>query len=76
MEIDKKILAVTLSCHKNFDCLNNNQQGCCKVESCINQKVYFVENDTRSLCNYKMSFGDSFICTCPTRKEIFKLYKQ
>lgn len=76
MEIDKKIVDDTMSCHRNFGCLSNSNHVYCKVESCINQKVHFVEPVEKTLCNYKINFGESFICTCPTRKEIFKLYKQ
>jgi hypothetical protein len=76
MEIDKRIVAGTFNCLNNFDCLNNDKHVYCKVESCINHKIHFIENIDKSLCNYKMSFGDSFICTCPTRKEIFNQYRQ
>ncbi len=76
MEIDKKIVAGTFNCHKNFDCLNSGNHVYCKVECCINKKVHFIKIVDKSFCYYKMSFGDSFICTCPTRKEIFKMYLQ
>jgi len=76
MEIDKKIIANTLDCHKNFDCLNTEKHVLCEVENCINEKVYFIKYLGKSLCRYKMSFGDSSLCNCPTRKEIFNKYGQ
>lgn len=75
MEIDKKIISVTRNCPENFDCLNSDRHVYCKVENCINQNVLFVKYTGKSFCNYKMSFGNSSICTCPTRKEIFNKYK-
>lgn len=75
MEIDKIIIEKTLNCNKNFDCLNNNAHVCCKVEDCINNEVHFIKCLEKLQCTYKMSFGESFICTCPTRKEIFNKYK-
>jgi hypothetical protein len=26
-------------------------------------------------CPYKMMFGDSYICNCPTRAELYKRYQ-
>lgn len=76
MKIDEKIIAGTLGCQKNFDCLNSNQHVYCKVEDCINKEVYFIQYREKPSCNYKMSFGNTFICNCPTRKEIFNKYGQ
>jgi len=76
MEIDKKIVAETSKCEKNFDCLNNNEHVYCHVESCVNKGVHFISCQEKSTCSYKMTFGFSFICTCPIRKEIFNKYGQ
>lgn len=76
MEIDKKIIAETLNCRRNFDCLDDEKHVYCKVENCIKYKVHFIKYLETSICYYKMSFGDSAICTCPTRKEIFNKYSQ
>lgn len=76
MEIDMKIVAKTESCMKNFDCLNNEKHVYCKVENCLNNTVHFVKHFNNNYCGYKMSFGNSSICTCPTRKEIYNKYGQ
>jgi hypothetical protein len=52
-----------------------NKHVYCKVENCINEKVHFIKGVDNLSCSYKMSFGDSFFCTCPTRKEIFNKYR-
>ncbi len=75
MEIDKKTISVTWNCPRDFDCLNSDSHVYCNVENCINKKVLFVKYVGKSFCNYKMSFGNSSICTCPTRKEIFNKYR-
>ncbi len=75
MEIDKNIIADTVKCEKNFDCLTGNNHVYCQVESCINKEVHFIGCVDNLNCSYKMFFGDSFICTCPTRKEIFNKYR-
>ncbi len=61
----------TAHCEKNFDCLNKGNQVCCKVENCISKKVHFVNFSNNVNCNYKLSFGYSFLCTCAVRKELF-----
>ena len=76
MDIDKKIISATRNCLRNFSCLNSDIPVYCKVVNCINKKVHFVKYVDESLCNYKISFGNSIICTCPTRKEIFNQYRQ
>ena len=73
MEIEKEILDKTTLCNKDFDCIKNNNIRC-KVTRNVDKKVIFVECREKNFCNYKMSFGNSDICTCPTRKEIFKKY--
>jgi len=73
MEIEKEILDKTVHCTKDFDCLKNNNIHC-KVENCVNNEVYFVECCEKNPCNYRVNFGNSHICTCPTRKEIYNKY--
>ena len=65
MEIKKEILEKTLQCKKDFECIKNNKI-CCKVERRVNDEVFFVECNEKNSCNYRLSFGNFFICTCPT----------
>ena len=74
IEINPKIIEITTKCTKNFDCLTDAQNIYCKVNECIQDEVHFVECRYRDYCTYRMTFGDSFICQCPTRKEIYNKY--
>ena len=74
MKIEKEILDKTVHCTKDFDCIKNDNIYC-KVESCINNEVHFVECTEQNFCSYKMTFGSSYICNCPTRKEIYNKYR-
>lgn len=69
MEIKKEVLDKTTKCHKNFDCIKNNNI-CCRVTQCVNNEVHFVVCKENWSCSYKLHFADQIICTCPTRKEI------
>lgn len=74
-KIDKKILDATIHCKYNFECLQNENHLClnANVDSCVNDSVHFI-NCNEPCHNYKISFGNSNICFCPTRKEIFNKY--
>ena len=71
IEIDQKIIDKT-ECDFDFACLKNNLPFC-KVERCID-KVCFLSSVSDSNCNNKIYFGDSIICNCPVRIEIYDKY--
>ena len=74
MKIEKIILQKTTDCEKIFDCLGNKNHIYCKVESVQLDNIHFVKCLYTEYCNYKLSFGQNFIYTCSTRKEIFDKY--
>lgn len=74
VKVDEATVNKTIGCRKNFECLKNDTQVCCKVENCVSKKVHFVTRFNNFNCNYKISFGSSSICTCAVRKEIFNMY--
>ncbi len=43
----------------------------CKVENLVNN-VLFVEAAHAFLCYHRTTFGESYICRCPVRKEIYE----
>lgn len=73
-QVEEQTLNRTVRCEKNYDCLKSKKHICCKVESCVNNAVHFISCIDNINCSYKMSFGDSFICTCSVRKEKFNKY--
>ena len=75
MEISKETVEKTVHCKKDFDCIKNNNIGC-KVEWCVEKEIHFVEYCGKNSCSYIMNFGNSYICTCPTRKEKYNKYGQ
>jgi hypothetical protein len=73
LKVPQKILEQTKNCEKNFNCLANNTRNVCKVVHANGQNVLFIKKNPRS-CFYKIPFGSSYICSCPTRHEIYKRY--
>ena len=74
IKIDEDTLKSTTKCEKNFSCLKD-QNGLCKVEYYIPDIVYFAKCNEHISCRYKKGYGNSFFCSCPTRKEIYIKYK-
>ena len=73
IELDANILSQTTECTRDFACLTDPGQ-LCRVENCVNNKVHFIQCRNDVKCNYQISFGYSFICSCPIRKEIYNRY--
>jgi len=75
MEIDKKIVEATLLCKNNVECLTKTDHCCCKIDYHINDSLFFVKSTSHPFCKHKNFFGNSFMCNCATRQEIYKKFK-
>lgn len=78
IEIHSEIQKETIYCNTNFGCLGKENNCLClaaTVIRCVNSKILFV-NCSNAVCMYHMSFGNTTICNCPTRMEIYKKYKK
>jgi len=77
VEVDEKIIKETTKCNWGMECLGNENHVCqiAKIVDCVNGKVHFVNCDENN-CKYKLGFGDSKICICPVKIEIFNKHKK
>ena len=75
LKIPNKTIKATTKCHQNFACLEN-PDVVCEVENCIHDGVCFVKCAESKNCNYIVPYGYSYICTCPTRIEIYNKYRK
>lgn len=75
IEIDEDVKKSTTKCEKDFKCLVDNTYELCKVTESVRDNVLFIKCEEDNYCIYRMDFGNSYICNCPTRKEIYKKYK-
>ena len=77
IEIDEDVKKSTTMCSKDFACISDKDYKLCKVSHSVHDKVIFIECLEMKPCSYRMSFGiSSYICNCPTRKEIYRKYKK
>jgi hypothetical protein len=72
--IDKVTISATTKCNKDFSCLNGPCDNLCSVAYSMNQGIAFVRCAEGLICNYRTSYGDSYICLCPVRNEIYNKY--
>ncbi|MEW6599330.1 MAG: hypothetical protein AB1499_00010 [Nitrospirota bacterium] len=75
LEISEQAINNTKRCRKNFACLSGSGHCLCKLTYCFNGKSYFIKPERNLLCNYKVTFSGSVLCSCPTRKEIYNRYR-
>jgi hypothetical protein len=81
LKISNETLLETTKCLRDFKCLTAEKGDICiakcRVEISIANKLLFVKKLHDNDCHYNaMSFGYSNICQCPTRQEIYNLYKK
>jgi hypothetical protein len=74
-KIDKSTLKITTKCKKENSCLSKERKDLCRVEHCVEGEIHFIECLNKKPCDYQKSFGSSFYCSCPTRKELYNKYK-
>ena len=75
IKVDDSTIKETTRCKKSFSCLPEKRKELCRVTHKVEDKVYFVECQDTESCSYRLSFGNSFMCTCPVRKVIYDKYK-
>jgi hypothetical protein len=76
-DVDRHVLDLTTECADHFSCLSGEDTCLCEVEKIIGTDgglLYIKHNSNIRSCRYELFYGDSFICNCPTRKEIYRKY--
>jgi hypothetical protein len=75
LEVSKDALQKTVKCGNNFSCLHGDRNCLCELEDKnSSSNLCFIKNTQNKFCDYMLSFGFSYICTCPTRNEIHNRY--
>jgi hypothetical protein len=75
LEIDAEILQRTTYCKHDFRCLSGDKRCWCKVKGSIGYDMLEIKPKFALDCKYHISFGDTFLCTCPARNEIYSRYR-
>lgn len=73
LHINESTLKRTDKCMKNFACLTEG--AClCEISQGLNGNRHVIKYDRNKPCRYKVSKGNTILCGCPTRKEIYDRY--
>ena len=77
--ISDQILSETKECTRGFSCLKTVQDkdhNICEVLDANGENVLFLKTKRIAECSYQISFGETLICTCPTRYAIHDKYRK
>ncbi len=75
IKIDEDTLDRTQYCEKGFSCLGGGEQYLCEVKCPAQYNTLFINPKSDRDCTYCTLFGNSLLCFCPTRNEIYNRYQ-
>jgi hypothetical protein len=73
VKVPDDVLKMTTKCPHKFSCTTPGQcdeHKMCEVEHIIGTNVMFLKDTQQAHCPYRLAFGYSQICTCPTHYAI------
>ncbi len=66
----------TAECMFSFQCLEEATRNVCDIDAHIEESLCSLDFVKNHLCSYKRRLGPSYyVCTCPTRFELYKRYR-
>ena len=74
IKIDEEIIQRTNNCERNFCCLSGDKTRICKAKCSIGFDLLEINPTMVNHCRCRVSFGNTYFCNCPTRKEIYNRY--
>jgi hypothetical protein len=74
IKIDEEIIQRTTNCEHDFSCLSGDKICICKANRLIGFDLLEINPKIVNGCRYRMSFGDTCFCNCPTRVELYNRY--
>ena len=75
--VDDETVRTAANCEKEHACLGANESQLCPVQSLVtgeDDALVFVECLKMEACAYRLSFGESYVCRCPVRVEIYRKF--
>ena len=71
------VRAATTRCAKGFSCLTTGKCGesdTCGVRLAVRENVLLLQSKEDHACPYRVRFGDTQLCMCPTHYAIHQRY--
>ena len=73
-QVSSETVNRTTRCLHDHACLTSDGWEMCRLERKLEGNGAFIASRVRNFCPYVMSFGDDYICNCPTRLELYDRY--
>ena len=76
VKVPDDVLKVTTKCPHSFSCLTPgqyNEHKMCEVEHIIGTNILFLRDTQQAGCPYRLTFGNSQTCICPTHYAIGRM---
>ena len=74
IKIDKEIIKKAIYCEYDSRCLSGEKRRLCEVQELFGYNMLEIKPKLAIDCRYHVSIGDTSLCLCPTRYEIYKRY--
>ena len=74
-EITEETRNQTTRCLFDFKCLDVGNTILCPVERYLKENGLFLQRKKRDYCPYTMTYGQKYICNCPTHIELYQQYR-
>jgi hypothetical protein len=72
--VSANVIERTTRCQRQFSCLSGAVESLCEVEYVVVGELYCLKRTSWRGCSYERRFGDTFLCICPVRQEIYDRY--
>lgn len=74
-QISEETRKLTAKCPFNIECMvNRNWDTCSIARKLQNISLFIAKKCNKSNCPYSLSFGKTYLCQCPIRREIYQRY--
>ena len=74
-KVSEKAQGKTTQCCCSFSCLDSATKKTCEILDVTAGDLIFIKGPGMTNCKYCHTYGDSYFCSCPVRKEIFVKYR-
>jgi len=69
MNVKPATVAKATRCDRDHACVHAGAEFRCPIEEIVGDEVIFVTYLPQVSCEYRSSFGEGFVCSCPVRRE-------
>jgi hypothetical protein len=74
VKIDSETVGRATQCNKKYQCLEDEKRHVCPPDYQIPEDGLFIRRLSMDDCPYVIPFGNSHVCDCPVRVELYSRY--